>query len=131
MRDLYLAFGSNRSLVLQGKKPYMALDVSMVQDLTMALGGSANHLHLAVPHYRWLSSSTSLYPAPMLLFLFLVHLVTPYLLMCWCLWSVGFWDDLRRGLRIVLALPMSCGTLQGSSQTCFLPGPCGAKLWRQ
>ena len=50
------------------------------QDLTMTLGGIIDYLRQAVPHYRGVFSSASLYCAHILLLLFLFHLSTTYLL---------------------------------------------------
>lgn len=51
------------------------------QDLTMTLGGIIDYLRQAVPHYRGVFSSASLYCAYILWFLFLFYFSTIYFLL--------------------------------------------------
>jgi hypothetical protein len=58
----------------------MALGVSVVQNLTMALDGITSYSHQALPHHPQVSSSTSLHCAHIVLLLFLSHFSIMHLL---------------------------------------------------
>ena len=59
----------------------MAPGGSTGQDPTMVPDGITGYSHQAVPHYPRVSSSASLHCAHILLFLFLFHFSTTYLLL--------------------------------------------------
>jgi hypothetical protein len=61
--------------------PDVATGGNTGQNPTMALGGITCYSHHAVPHYRPVSTSASLHCAHILLFLFLSHFSTTYLLL--------------------------------------------------
>ena len=69
-RDICLAFGGNRSLMLQGQGG------STDQDPTVFPGSISDYSHQAAPHYPQVSGSASLHCAHILLFLVLFYFST-------------------------------------------------------
>lgn len=59
--------------------PNMTLRNSAAWDFTMASGGNSGYSYHTVPHCPYLSSSTFLHSAKIILLLFLSHLSTIYL----------------------------------------------------
>jgi hypothetical protein len=109
-------FGGNRLLLLHGHGLlllHVALNGSTDQNLTMALGGITSYSDQAVPHYPQVSSSASLYCLHILLFLFLFHFFTTYLLHIVMPSVSGCLESPQE----CYALPVQCGTRKGTSQT--------------
>jgi hypothetical protein len=106
VRDICLAFGGNRSLLLQGQGPRCG---STGQDPTMVPGGITGYSHQGAHHYPQVSSSAHLHSAHTLMFLF--HFSITYLLLLVvsgaseCLWPS----------QECYALLIYYGTQEGSS----------------
>lgn len=82
-RDVNLVFGGNRSPLFQGHDMTQIWTTrgSTGQDPTVVPGGITGYSHQAVPHYLRVSSSACLYHAHILMFLFLFHFFTTYLIL--------------------------------------------------
>lgn len=89
----------------------------------MALDGTSGYSHQTVPHYSQISSFASLHCAHILLLFFLFHLSTTYEFILVVPGASGCLELSQEWPQECYALPMPCGTRQGSSQACSPPRP--------
>ena len=76
--------------------PDMTFGTSTSQDLTMAAGGITSYLNVASPQYSGVPISACPHCAHSVLFVFLFHRSTTYLLL---LEAPGVWDHCRSSFR--------------------------------